>query len=366
MGDYVFAAAAWGDDDYMDTPWGTLTVIDATDSADLKLVARVAITGWGSDVAVRGDFAFLTVGSAQNGPTDAGLRVFDIGDPAAPNLVGTFRTAWALHLKVMEDRAYMLVHGSGLNILDVTDPTDPKPLGVYENFNLNSYVIVGNLAYAASDGGLQIIDISDPTAPELIGQYPTSTPLGGVAVWNGHLYVREKGYFDNSTHSQIGAGLRVFDVSAPSSPKLIGSFPLTEDGGRISVTSGYLFDGAYEPELLVLDVSNPKSPVEVAGYKARGWLSTFGVFGRHAYFADSFGLGLLDITPLLASLRIGDGHSGPEIRWDLGILQFAPALGGPWTDLPAASPMPFSPIGDKGFFRVNVQPLQISQPAIHR
>ena len=35
-------------------------------------------------------------------------------------------------------------------------------------------------------------------------------------------------------------------------------------------------------------------------------------------------------------------------------LQFAPGVNGPWTDLPAASPFPFLPIGDKGFSRAKV------------
>ena len=30
------------------------------------------------------------------------------------------------------------------------------------------------------------------------------------------------------------------------------------------------------------------------------------------------------------------------------------AINGPWTDLPAASPMPPSPIGERGFFQVKV------------
>jgi hypothetical protein len=64
---------------------------------------------------------------------------------------------------------------------------------------------------------------------------------------------------------------------------------------------------------------------------------------------------LWDIRDLLAKPRFVASQGGREIHWDLGTLQFAPSLSGPWTDLPAASPMPLSPIGEKGFFRVKVE-----------
>ena len=44
-----------------------------------------------------------------------------------------------------------------------------------------------------------------------------------------------------------------------------------------------------------------------------------------------------------------------EVHWSKGNLQFSPTVTGPWIDLPTASPMPLSPIGDQGFFRVKVE-----------
>ena len=44
-----------------------------------------------------------------------------------------------------------------------------------------------------------------------------------------------------------------------------------------------------------------------------------------------------------------------ELHWDQGVLQFAPSVSGPWTDLPVASPFKLSPIGEKGFFRVKLE-----------
>ena len=65
-----------------------------------------------------------------------------------------------------------------------------------------------------------------------------------------------------------------------------------------------------------------------------------------------------DLTSVLAKPRLSVGETGPEIRWYLGTLQSAPAVTGPWSDLPAASPMPLSPIGEKGFLRVKVEKIE--------
>jgi len=44
-----------------------------------------------------------------------------------------------------------------------------------------------------------------------------------------------------------------------------------------------------------------------------------------------------------------------ELSWTQGVLQFAPTPHGPWTDLPAAIPMPLSFVGERGFFQVKME-----------
>jgi WD40 repeat protein len=69
----------------------------------------------------------------------------------------------------------------------------------------------------------------------------------------------------------------------------------------------------------------------------------------------SNGIAIWDIRDVMARPRFSLAANGSEIHWDLGTLQFAPSLHGLWTDLPAASPFPLSPIGDRGFFRVKMK-----------
>ena len=68
------------------------------------------------------------------------------------------------------------------------------------------------------------------------------------------------------------------------------------------------------------------------------------------------GIAILDLTDLLTYPRVNVIGDESRIHWNLGTLQFAPTTTGPWSDLPTASPFPLSPISDKGFFRVKVEP----------
>jgi hypothetical protein len=64
---------------------------------------------------------------------------------------------------------------------------------------------------------------------------------------------------------------------------------------------------------------------------------------------------LWDLGDLLGSrLRYERAGDAIHLRWDRGVFQWAPSLGPPWTDLPAASAFPLSSIGERGLFRVKV------------
>jgi WD40 repeat protein len=90
------------------------------------------------------------------------------------------------------------------------------------------------------------------------------------------------------------------------------------------------------------------------------WPTTPGSSGPTRFFPSGFhflsaDLHVWEIRDLLAKPRLTRSHNDHQIHWDLGTLQFAPSVNGPWTALPAASPLRLSTIGEKGFFRVKVE-----------
>ncbi|MCW9681958.1 DUF4347 domain-containing protein, partial [Dolichospermum planctonicum UHCC 0167] len=99
----------------------------------------------------------------------------------APTLVGNYNTpGYAKDVQIVGSYAYVADNDSGLQIIDISNPTNPTRKGSYDtsDYFLDSaqgVQVVGNYAYVAYlDSGLQIIDISNPTTPTLKGNYDTS------------------------------------------------------------------------------------------------------------------------------------------------------------------------------------------------
>jgi hypothetical protein len=72
----------------------------------------------------------------------------------------------------------------------------------------NDVAVSGSYAYVADNwAGLRVIDVSNPSSPREVGFYDTPGYAYGVAVSGTYAYVAD-----------VWEGLRVIDVSNPSSP----------------------------------------------------------------------------------------------------------------------------------------------------
>jgi len=123
----------------------------------------------------------------------------------SPILVGTYKTpSYALGVFVSGSYAYVADWGSGLQIINVSNPASPTLAGSYDTPDYAEGVFVsGSYAYVADWGsGLQIINVSNPASPTLAGAYDTPGYARGVFISGSYAYVAD------------GAnGLLIFDIS---------------------------------------------------------------------------------------------------------------------------------------------------------
>jgi hypothetical protein len=87
--------------------------------------------------------------------------------------------------------AYVADGGAGLQVIDVSNPTNCVRLGGYDTTgDVHGVAVSGIYAYVANEGsGLQVIDVSDPANCVHVGGYATGGQAQGVAVAAGRIYV---------------------------------------------------------------------------------------------------------------------------------------------------------------------------------
>ena len=155
------------------------------------------------DVQVVGNYAYVAA-------RDSGLQIIDISNPTTPTLKGNYDTSgYALDVQVVGNYAYVAAHTSGLQIIDISNPITPTLKGNYDpNYAVFRVQVVDNYAYVANGySGIQIIDISNPTTPTLKGNYYTGSYASDVQVVGKYAYVAS-GY----------SGLQIIDISNPITP----------------------------------------------------------------------------------------------------------------------------------------------------
>lgn len=203
--------------------------------------------------------------------------------------------------------------GWSLRILDISNPSAPKPKGniVIPN-GVNAVAVSGKLAYVAdSSGGFRIIDVSIPEAPFKRGFHETPDFAHDLAIFGNLVYVADG-----------VAGLRIINVSNPGAPYESGFFdtPGVANGVAVSGNLVYVADG--EAGLRIIDVSNPDAPYEHGFYDTPSVAYDIALSGDLAYVADeSGGLRIIDVSnpeaPYEHGFYVTNGATKVEVSGDL-------------------------------------------------
>lgn len=196
------------------------------------------------------------------GTSSNALYVVDVTNPSDPILLNTFYGAWSggpqVYMTMYRDFVFIACVGSGLRILNVSNPTEPVEVGSYDVANncLGVAVREGYAYVAYGNGGLRIVDVSDPASPTEVGVCGLPDHAIRVAVGGNYAYVAD--YY---------GGLRVIDVSNPHEPTEVGSCPTQGAAIDVTVQGDYVYLLDWDNGLRICDISSPQSPVEVGYYK---------------------------------------------------------------------------------------------------
>lgn len=259
---------------------GGLRVIDISDPGAPHQVGNYDMEGVEA-VAVSDRFVYLT-GDRWDKTTQRvrpGVMVLDIGDPSTPRVEWRYETIGYL-MAISGNLAYLYEQMAPwryrLEVVDFRNPVSPIRIGAYEWEGIGEIydgAVAGNFAYLStsyrldeeSHSGLHVIDVSDPAQPRLKGVYDMGSDRGrvSVAVSGLHAYMADP-----------FGGLLVIDVSNPGEPRRVGDIGFDasrhrmQDLGVKVLISGRCAYVATMHGLDVIDVSNPANPKRVGGNTA--------------------------------------------------------------------------------------------------
>ena len=295
--------------DQQDSPQRTRSV-EALAAENVELVSQTG--GAIKAVAVQGSYAYIGVGPH--------LVILNVSNPAQPTAVGRTGVLPDIveGIAVSGNYAYIAGGYSGLHIFDISNPSSPTEVGVFDTPNYALGVAVaGNYAYVA-DGykGLRIINVTNPAAPTEVGAYDTPAYAQQVAVAGNYAYIAEAQAWDGS--QWVKSSLRIINVANPAAPTQAGFFDsFVGDAKGVAAAGSYAYVTDYLWGLRVINVTNPAAPTQ-AGYYLMGGYYPYGVavVGNYAYVPAetsmagwSNGLQIINISNPAAPTGAGFGNT---------------------------------------------------------
>ena len=213
-----------------------LVVLDVTQPVS-KIVGLAAYAGYFPQaVYVEGKYAYLG--------SNAGLRIYDVGNPAAPVLAAELTEAVVgevTGISVIDGRAYLSAKDNGLEVVNVSNPLAPSLITRNNGYTWPVYAVTLQASppwvyLADRNAGLVIFDISNPSAPLLktsVAPCPQTAQFSpyeqGIAVAGYYAFVT-CGQEYPPYPFQGGEGLYVLDLAPSEAPSA-------------AVTVDYFYDG---------------------------------------------------------------------------------------------------------------------------
>lgn len=163
---------------------------------------------------------------------------------------------------------------------------------------------------AAGAAGLRVINISDATKPQFVADLDTAGSARGVELVGTYVYVAD-----------LNGGVVVVDISNPKTPRKVGEYAITK-AYSLKAAGNYLYLAAAGSGFVVLDITDRANPKQV-GINLEGSPTVVTVQGNFAYTddVDTRGMMVFDVTNPARPVRrgvvgLGNAPGALEARGD--------------------------------------------------
>jgi len=174
-------------------------------------------------------------------------------------------------------------NNSGLHIIDVSDPGNPTVTAIVTTVPSFDVKAWGHYAFTDDgnygiDGG--VVDISNPSSPVVVGSFPRAH----------NIFIENRGFM-----YACGPGLRIYLVAHTENNPLLVWEDLATEGHDATVVGNTLYFFAGVDGTFIYDIVNPSAPVLLGSitdpsitYHHNGWPSSD---GQYLFISDEFATG---------------------------------------------------------------------------
>lgn len=151
----------------------------------------------------------------------SGLEIVDVSDPTTPSSLAVLDGSELSSIRQVffEGDVLWVVSGVSIHRWDLAEPATPVDLGRVGSLSAYRVAREGNRAYLSRDNELVVLDVSEPSAPTELGR-TTPWDATGLLVRGGLVYASSTGEAAVSAR-----GFHIYDYSDVSHPVALGEVP---------------------------------------------------------------------------------------------------------------------------------------------
>jgi hypothetical protein len=228
------------------------------------------------------------------GSYDTGdIAVFDLSDPAAPVATHT------VHANMGYPLGRFVVHGE---YLYADGGSFHWPTGdlAMAHVSMSDAVVNDDVLYAVWNGGIRVYDLSTPSTPVAVGDFPVTNGFNWPVIDTNYLY-------------GFGADISLFDVTSPLAPIFVSSTPVPQWPTGAAIADGLLYLTS-STGLAIYELAAPNPPM-FRGQLALEGCTDVTVLGTTAYVsAAENGIVVVDVSEPSAPVARGSYHAGSTAR----------------------------------------------------
>jgi hypothetical protein len=221
------------------------------------------------------------------------IEIIDVSKPSTPEILsvssfsGSYYNSFDAYYNIEVSDKYAYISTlSALKIIHIENPFNPKYIKDFKIPNITVWDIhvSGKYGYVVSrNSGIQVIDLTDPTTPKLISTYDTGGDCVNAEIIGNYLYIA------NSI-----AGIQIVDISNPLALKRISNYDTDGDARTVKIVEKYAYVADGTAGLAIIDISNPSAPTLFKKFNFNTDVQDLQIVGDQVYIATNLGLKVIN------------------------------------------------------------------------